>query len=369
MADRKYEEAKLSELKKEYSKTKHNKATNKHLGILRAKIANIKREMESHSRRSGTGYSVRKSGNATVVLVGFPNAGKSSLLKALTGVDSKVADYAFTTLDVIPGMLEYSGAKIQILDLPGLIQGAHLGKGGSMKIASVIRIADFMLFVVDINSYQQVFQLADEIGLLNIRINRKRPRIRIEKGRIGGMNIEPNGHSVPTKDVIINILNEFKIFSGEIIFYEDTTEDMLIDFVADNCVYMKGAVALNKIDTAEDRKVEFVAREIKARTRMDVIPISAKTTSNIEDLKGSIFTALKLVRVYLKPKDGAPDFENPLVLDSGSTIVDVVRKINSKLISDTKYAYVSGPSARFSNQKVGVDHTLMDGDIVTLVFS
>ena len=163
MVDKETGQRKIDELKAQYSKTKYNKATNKYLGMLRAKIASIKKEMESQGRRAGTGYSVRKSGNATVCLVGFPNAGKSSLLRVLTGVQSRVADYAFTTLDVIPGMLEYSGAKIQVLDLPGLIQGAHIGKGGSLKIISVIRIADLILFVVDVNNHQQLYTLMDEL--------------------------------------------------------------------------------------------------------------------------------------------------------------------------------------------------------------
>src|SRR5271154_1723455 len=189
-------EKKIDELKEQYSKTKYNKATNKYLGMLRAKIAKIKHAMESTSRKSGTGYSVRKSGNATVVFAGFPNAGKSSLLKALTGVDSRVADYAFTTLDVVPGMLEYNGAKIQMLDLPGLIQGAHVGRGGSMKIISVIRIADLILFVIDINSYINLYQLIDELNMLNIRVNKKKPNIRLEVGKVGGVHIESNNHSI-----------------------------------------------------------------------------------------------------------------------------------------------------------------------------
>ncbi|MCL5413231.1 MAG: 50S ribosome-binding GTPase, partial [Candidatus Marsarchaeota archaeon] len=320
MMDKNTAARKLEELKESYSKTKYNKATNKYLGQLRAKIAKIRKDMESSSRKAGSGYSVRKSGNATVVLAGFPNAGKSSLLRVLTGVQSKVADYAFTTLDVIPGMMEYNGAKIQILDLPGLIQGAHVGRGGSLKIASVIRIADFMLFVVDINSYQQLYILTEELKLLNIRLNRKRPRIRMERGSVGGLHIEDNGHRIPNRDVILSITTEFKIFNGELIFYEDTTEDMLIDFIADNCVYMKGAVALNKIDTVGGKKVEAIRKEIEGRTGMKVIPVSAKTIENIDELKKRVFDSLDLIRVYLKPKDGEPDFENPMVLDSGSNI-------------------------------------------------
>ncbi len=361
-------EKKIDELKEQYSKTKYNKATNKYLGMLRAKIAKIRRDIESTSRKSGTGYSIRKSGNATVVFAGFPNAGKSSLLKALTGVDSRVADYAFTTLDVIPGMLEYNGAKIQMLDLPGLIQGAHVGRGGSMKIISVIRIADLVLFVIDVNTYTNLYQLIDELNMLNIRVNKKKPNLRIEKGKVGGVHIESNNHSIPNKDIIVNVLNEFKIFNGEVIFYQDATEDMFIDFVAENCVYIRGAVALNKIDTVNPSKVEAVKKEIESKTGMKVIPISAKMVSNIPELKKDVFNSLDLIRVYLKPRDGEPDFDKPLVLDSDSTVIDVVKKINTKLVKDTRFAYITGPSSKFTNQRVGIEHKMKDGDIVTIVF-
>ena len=368
MVDKEQGLRKIDELKEQYSKTKYNKATNKYLGMLRAKIAGIKREIESQGRKAGSGYAVRKSGNATVALVGFPNAGKSSLLHVLTGVESRVADYAFTTLDVIPGMLEYSGAKIQILDLPGLIQGAHVGKGGSMKIISVIRVADLVLFVIDINNYQQLYQLMEELEMLNIRLNQKRPNMRLEKGLAGGLNIEGNGHRIPDKDVVQSILNEFKIFNGEVIFYADTNDQQLLDYVADNCVYIRGAVALNKIDTVDKRKMESVKKEIETRTGMRVTPISAKMAGNIEDLKGTVFAGLELIRIYLKPRDGEPDFDKPLVLNKGATVIDVVRKINTKLVKSIKYALISGPSSKFSNQRVGREHKVLDKDVVTVVF-
>ncbi len=368
MIDKNSGNKKIEELQEQYSKTKYNKATNKYLGILRAKIAKIRREMESQGRKAGTGYAVRKTGNATVVLVGFPNAGKSSLLGVLTGVQSKVADYAFTTLEVIPGMLEYEGANIQVLDLPGLIQGAHVGRGGSLKIISVVRIADLILFVIDINRPQELYQLIEELEMLNIRINQKRPAVRLEKSFAGGVNIEGNGHRIPAKEIILSVLNEFKIFNGEIIFYSDTTDQQFVDFVADNCVYVRGAVALNKIDTVDQRRVDSARKEIESRTGLRVIPISAKMTENIEVLKGTVFSGLDLIRIYLKPKDGEADMKNPLVLESGATIIDVVRKINTKLLKSIRYAYVSGPSSKFPNQRVGEDHKVRDGDIVTVVF-
>src|SRR5271157_1557676 len=196
MADKQALQNKLDELQESYSKTKYNKATNKYLGILRSKMARIRKTLAEKRSKHGAGFAVRKSGDATVVFVGFPNAGKSSLLQKLTGADSKVAAYAFTTLDVIPGMLNYHGANIQLLDLPGLIEGAHVGKGAGMMIASVIRIADLIMFVVDATAPGQIHAIMDELSGLNIKVNTEKPKVLVEEKPSGGMDIESNGHRI-----------------------------------------------------------------------------------------------------------------------------------------------------------------------------
>lgn len=80
------------------------------------------------------GFEVAKTGDARVGFVGFPSVGKSTLLSNLAGVYSEVAAYEFTTLTTVPGCIKYKGAKIQLLDLPGIIEGAKDGKGRGRQV-------------------------------------------------------------------------------------------------------------------------------------------------------------------------------------------------------------------------------------------
>ena len=62
-------------------------------------------------------------------MIGFPSVGKSTLLTSITETESLVAAYEFTTLTCIPGVINYNNTKIQLLDLPGIIEGAADGRG------------------------------------------------------------------------------------------------------------------------------------------------------------------------------------------------------------------------------------------------
>ena len=71
---------------------------------------------------------------------GFPSVGKSTLLSNLAGVYSEVAAYEFTTLTTVPGVIKYKGAKIQLLDLPGIIEGAKDGKGRGKQVIAGMEV-------------------------------------------------------------------------------------------------------------------------------------------------------------------------------------------------------------------------------------
>ncbi len=182
-------EEQIQELEAELTKTPYNKATSKHIGRIKAKIARLRDEAVSRAMKSSggaEGFSVKKSGDATAVLVGFPSTGKSTLLNKLTGTDSAVAAYEFTTLTVVPGALEHKGAKIQLLDIPGLIAGAAMGKGRGKEVIGVVRGADIIIILVDVFNERHFDVLIKELHDAGIRINVPKPDITIKKSSQGG---------------------------------------------------------------------------------------------------------------------------------------------------------------------------------------
>ena len=145
----------IKETEAEIKRTKLKPDTTAHLGRLKARLAKYKTEMVDGSRNTGMGggsaadFDVQKSGDARVAMIGFPSVGKSSLLGKLTEANSEVAAHEFTTLTAIPGKLVYQGANIQLIDLPGIIQGAAQGKGRGKNVIQVARNADMVLMMLD----------------------------------------------------------------------------------------------------------------------------------------------------------------------------------------------------------------------------
>ncbi|MFA5105802.1 MAG: GTP-binding protein [Candidatus Micrarchaeia archaeon] len=351
---------KLSELEAEMARTQKNKATEFHIGILKAKIAKLKREMISPSKSGGAksgGFDVRKTGDSTVVFIGLPSVGKSTLLNQLTGSKSEVASYAFTTLTCIPGMLDYKGAKIQLLDLPGIIIGASEGKGRGKEVLAVARSADLVLLVLDVFQPDAYDAILRELENMGIRVNQHRPDVVVTKKTKGGVNVMATVNLTKIdKRMIVGVLGEYGIHNAEVVLREDITPDQFIDIVVGNRKYIRALTILNKID--------LVTPEYIKTLKFKFVPVSADKGKNIEELKEAIYRELDLIRIYTKPRMGEADLTEPLMVRRGSTVRDVCEKLSEDLLVNFKFAVIWGKSAKFNGQKLGLDHALLDGDII-----
>merc|ERR1711970_942800 len=177
------------------ARTQKNKATSGHLGLLKAKLAKLRREIiEPKSGGGGggkgEGFDVARTGDARVGFVGFPSVGKSTLLSNLAGVYSEVAAYEFTTLTTVPGVIRYKGAKIQLLDLPGIIEGAKDGKGRGRQVIAVARTCSLILICLDVlKPLGHKHILEHELEGFGIRLNKKPPNLSVTRKEKGGINL------------------------------------------------------------------------------------------------------------------------------------------------------------------------------------
>ncbi|MGE4595755.1 MAG: GTP-binding protein [Nitrososphaerales archaeon] len=358
----------IKEIEDEIRRTQINKATNHHVGLLRAKIARLKQEQEEKSGRASKstgGYSVRRSGDATVSIIGLPSVGKSTLLNNLTGADSKVAAFDFTTLDIVPGMMTYNGAKVQILDLPGIIKGAASGKGFGKKVLSVARTSNLVIMVVDVFKPDQTDLLRNELAQIGIRLDQKPPNITVDKKGSGGIQITNLVPESISNSLIGGILRINKIHHARVFIPEPITTEQFIDVISENRVYINSVTILNKVDLVDKKTLE----DIKSKIGTDFIPISADKDRNLEDLKDAIYQQLDLIRIYLRPKGGVADYEEPLIVPRDSSIIEICAKIHRDVQKNFRYAYIWGNSAKFKGQKVGKKHIVEDEDVVTLIIT
>lgn len=353
---------KIAEIEAEMARTQKNKATEHHLGALKAKIARYKAELNAQKTQTtrGPSFEVQKSGDARVALVGFPSVGKSTLLTKITSTFSKQAEHEFTTLDCVSGKLEYNGAAIQVLDLPGVIDGASSNRGRGKQIISVAKTADLILMMLDYRRPKDKDILVSELNKMGIRLNKRKPDVSLVRYGAGiEITVCCKLRSL-SEQTIIAILKEYKIYNCQLTVREDITDEDLIDLLSSNATYINCLFCYNKIDELSYDEFRSIADDERN------VVLSCSKGWNIEELKERIWESLDLKRIYTKKRGEEPDFERPVVLRDDPTVKDLCMRIHKDFDLNFKHAFVWGRSSKHQPQKVGLSHVLCDEDVVQI---
>ena len=212
----------IKDIEKEVARTQVNKATMSHLCSLRARLAKLRTELLTPAKSGGPGegFDVEKVGDARVALIGFPSVGKSTILSTFTTSKSEAAAYEFTTLTCIPGIVHHRDTRIQLLDLPGIIEGASEGKGRGRQVIAVARSCDLILLVVDAASGKADRQrelLEHELEVVGLRLNQRPPNVFFKRKNNGGVSISSTCHLEKITELDVQqLLHEYRIHSAEV---------------------------------------------------------------------------------------------------------------------------------------------------------
>lgn len=271
----------------------------------------------------------------------------------------------------ISGNIVINDTKIQMLDLPGIIEGAAQGKGRGREVIAVARSADLIMMVLDgsresNNQHRDI--LSKELEIMGIRLNRTPPGIYYKKKATGGIKFNATCALTQLGDVpqetVTRILSGYRIHNAEILFREDCGVDDVIDVIEGNRKYVRCLYVYNKIDTLSLEEVDALAR------LPDSVVISIYMDLNIEYLLQKMWQYMGLIRVYTKRKGQAPDLSEPIVLTSqrhGLTVESACKTISKEFLPIFNFAYVWGRSTKFNPQRVGMSHKLVDEDVIQIV--
>lgn len=299
---------KLEALREMLKTIPKHKGTEKLQAEIKRKIAQFRTAPKKRGPSRTVLDYIEREGAGQVALAGLPNCGKSSILERLTNARPEVADYPFSTLKPLPGMVEFEDIQIQLIDLPPLSR-----EYTEPWVFSHIRYADLVVAVLDLGAEEPEDDLAELLDLLQ-----------------GG---------------------KIRLASG---LEESPDEGTMVK---------RGLILGTKLDLPRAR--ENLVKIEEARVGLPIVAVSTATGEGLEEFKRAVFAALQIIRIYTKEPGKKPDMERPYILPRGSTVLDVARAIHQDFAKRLKYAQLWG-SGKFDGQRVPRDHEVQDGDIVEI---
>ena len=279
---------------------------------LRRKLSKLRDTAGQKSRAKHADiFHVPRSGAGQIVLLGTPNCGKSAIVAALTNAKVNVADFPFATSAPVPGMAKFEDVPIQLVDMPP-ITADYLAPGQ----VGTYRNCDLIAIVIDLSAdVQEQFDIClDFLESKNLLVDAETPAYDAQ-----GNSLAKEAFCICTKSDIAK------------------------------------AGAFENLKESCKRPFEFVE-------------ISAATGAGLEELAGTFFSLLKIIRVYAKPPGKPADMTEPFTLPAGSTVMDLATSIHRQLAEKLKFARIWGTGV-YDGQNTQRNHILNDKDIIELHFS
>lgn len=305
-------EEKIAIMEKLLSIIPRHKGTEKLVALYRTKIAKLKEEIEQRpAARKGQLFRIEKSGAGQVIIIGPPNAGKSALIRALTGVEVEVADFPFTTRTAAPYMMPFENIKIQLIDTPPITADFM-----ESWLAEMVKMAEAVLVVLDASS-------PDSSGQLE------------------------------------TIINRFKEKKVELVSEETVIPPDRFPFLKRTLLVINKSDLPGSGDLLEELDLLF------GKT-LDRLLVSAVTAEGLETLRRRVFDLLQIVRVYSKVPGKKPDYDSPFILRKGSNIMDLARQVHKDFAEKLNYARVWNKPGTISGLRVTREYMLNDEDTVEL---
>ncbi len=293
------------------SMPKH-KGTDKLKADLRRKISKFKQAIKGgkSGARRNQAFVLEPEGAGQVMVVGAPNTGKSSLVRALTKAAPAVEDFPMSTWKPTPGMMHYEDIQMQLVDTPPIDY-----QRWRPELFDMIRRSDAVLIVVDSH--------ADPEEQLRLTLSA------LESSRIA-----------PSRFV-----DQYRECSRALYFLPMT-------------------LAANKCDSSANDELGALFVEL-IDSRWGVCLVSAKTGRGLDRLREALFECIGVMRIYTKPRGKEPDYSAPYTIPRGASVEDFARKVHMDFARQLKGARVWGGDVH-SGQLVQRDHVLHDRDVVEL---
>ena len=335
-AEKEYKAAKTKEekivgLEKMLAGIPKHKGTEKMQADIKRRISQLKKIVDSKKSKKGISYRVHPEGAGQIILLGSPNSGKSQLLATLTNAEPKIGEYPFTTVTPYPGMMDFMGVQIQLVDMPPMTP-----EHTENFVIDNLRGSDGVVVVADGGAPDPLE------GIEFITDYLKKTKIVLESpGRVGtcahqdSEEKENGGHMCPS--------------------YKNEDSGVM---------HKPALIAYNKYDLVEARDTFSVFKELY-QGDLPIFEISALQEKTLENLRKNIFMMLNVIRVYSKAPHKEPDMDSPFTVPVGSTLIEFAEHVHKELAENLKFGRIWG-SSKFDGQQVKRDYILQDEDIVEL---